>query len=88
MEELHAVSFQLSDATRILFARSFQEGAWFQLGDKLEMTLTEVSSPNQSDTRQHVEGEKTPRELRDSCKGVKHLVVSGGVASNLDLRKS
>lgn len=92
VEELRCISSNLSISTRILFSRSFQEAAWSQLRDKLEISLSKDKVSSSTSTRigknQLPEGELEKEEVSELCQDVKHVVISGGVASNLALREA
>lgn len=92
MDELRKISPRLSLQTKILFTRAFQEAAWSQLRDKLEMSLSKKkisSTPSKRIGKDQLpHGELERYQILEICKEVKHVVISGGVASNLALRKS
>lgn len=93
MEELQSISSTLSFSTRVLFSRSFQEAAWSQLRDKLEISLLSKAKVSSSSSmrigkNQLPEGELEKEEVSKLCRDVKHVVISGGVASNLALREA
>lgn len=77
----------LPTATRQMYAQAFQAAAFAQVEDKLGLV---IAKPVEEDAMQSVRKDVVrPREW-DSAIGLddcKHLVVSGGVAANSELRR-